>query len=68
MSGSDVMLQVEEEVLQSTCHEFRETFGRKLKAIGKLMRDARLGATTGGPHSGADEIFAGTARKYTTTT
>lgn len=66
MSGSDAMLQWEEEMLWSTWHEFRDTFGRKLKAIGKLLRYTRPEATTAGPHNGADEISASTWKiRYT---
>lgn len=60
MSGSDAMLQWEEEILRSTWHEFCDTFGRKLEAIGKLLRYTRPEATTAGPHNGADEISAST--------
>lgn len=60
MSGSNAMLQWEEEILRSTWHEFRDTFGRKLEAIGKLLRYTRPEATTAGPHNGADEISAST--------
>lgn len=60
MSGSDPMLQWEEEILQSTWHKFRDTFGRKLEAIGKVLRDTGPGATTAGPRNGADEISAST--------
>lgn len=60
MFGSDAMLQWEEEILRSTWHEFCDTFGRKLEAIGKLLRYTRPEATTAGPHNGADEISAST--------